>query len=64
MSLPPDARRARAVLDGEVLTRLSPTLEAERANGDLSFRIKQARNLSRRWTQMNADGVCRFEDRA
>jgi len=26
MSLPPDARIARAVPDGEVLTRLSPTL--------------------------------------
>ncbi len=31
MSLPPDARLARVVLDGEALTRLSPTLEAERA---------------------------------
>jgi hypothetical protein len=41
--LPPDARLARLVLGGEALTRLSPTLEAERANGDLSFRIKTAR---------------------
>jgi len=40
------------VLDGEALTRRSPPLEAERANCDLSFRIKQARNSSRRCTQM------------
>jgi uncharacterized protein (UPF0262 family) len=31
MSLPPDARLARVVLDGEALTRLSPILEADRA---------------------------------
>jgi uncharacterized protein (UPF0262 family) len=29
--LPPDARLARVVLDGEALTRLSPILEADRA---------------------------------
>jgi uncharacterized protein (UPF0262 family) len=31
MNLPPDARLARVVLAGEALTRLSPILEAERA---------------------------------
>ena len=31
MTLPPDARLARVVLDGEALTRLSPILEADRA---------------------------------
>jgi uncharacterized protein (UPF0262 family) len=31
MILPPDARLARVVLDGEALTRLSPILEADRA---------------------------------
>jgi len=31
MTVPPDARLARVVLDGEPLTRLSPVLEADRA---------------------------------
>lgn len=31
MNLPPDARLARVVLDGEALTRVSPILEADRA---------------------------------
>jgi uncharacterized protein (UPF0262 family) len=31
MSVPPNARLARVVLDGEALTRLSPILEADRA---------------------------------
>jgi uncharacterized protein (UPF0262 family) len=31
MTLPPNARLARVVLDGEALTRLSPILEADRA---------------------------------
>ncbi len=31
MTVPPDARLARVVLDGEALTRLSPILEADRA---------------------------------
>jgi uncharacterized protein (UPF0262 family) len=31
MSFPPDARLARVTLDGEALTRLSPILEADRA---------------------------------
>jgi hypothetical protein len=41
MSLPPDAGPARVVLEGEGLTRLALTLEAERASGGVLLRIKQ-----------------------
>jgi hypothetical protein len=41
MSLPPDAGLARVVLDGEALTRLALTLEAERAKGDCRSASRQ-----------------------
>ena len=45
MTLPPNARLARVVLDGEALTRLSPILEADRAQAvaDLTELLNKSR---------------------
>jgi uncharacterized protein (UPF0262 family) len=42
MSLPPDARLARIVLEGEALTRLSPLLEADRAQAVADLAIENS----------------------